>query len=748
MIIIRNIADYIVYSEDAISNALRKIEKNNSGLVFLVNHHDELDGVLTDGDFRRWVLEQETPDLNIRVCEISREDFTSVKEGESPDKVRALFSEAIKLIPIVDKNNHLVAIAKGDSSSIQIGGHIISSMSPAFVIAEIGINHNGSLDSAKQLVDEAVLAGADCAKFQMRHLKEIYQNEGNPNDPSEDLGSQYILDVISRSQLSVDEMCELFDYFRENSILPICTPWDISSVNVFEEYGIDGYKVASADLTNHDLIEAIARTGKPMILSTGMSHELEITETVDLLKRQGAPYILLNCNSTYPAPFKDLNLQYLDRLKEIGDCLVGYSGHERGLNIALAAVACGAKVIEKHFTLDKNLEGNDHKVSLLPKEFRSMVEGIRQIEEAMGTSSERIVGPGERMNRENLAKSLVANCDIGLGDVITEDMIQVKGPGKGLQPNKREELIGITARRKIKSGEFFYPMDLGKGMVVPRDYKFKRPWGLPVRYHDFDILQKKTNVDFLEFHLSYKDMDQEVESFFPEAYDVDFAVHSPDLFPGDHLLNLAEKDESSRKRSVAELQRVIEIARRLKPFFKKTDRVPLIVSVGGFSKDRPISREYRGILYDRVAKSLSELDTDGVEILPQTLPPFPWYFGGQLYCNIFVDAEDTVKFCQDHGYRVCLDVSHSQLAVNHRKSSFTEFVDLVGPYTGHLHLVDAEGVDGEGVQIGDGEINFAALSDQLARFAPHAGFIPEIWQGHKNEGEGFWLALERLEQWF
>jgi N-acetylneuraminate synthase len=748
MIIIRNIADYIVYSEDAISNALRKVEKNNSGLVFLVNHHDELDGVLTDGDFRRWVLEQETPDLNIRVCEISREDFTSVKEGESPDKVRALFSEAIKLIPIVDKNNHLVAIAKGDSSSIQIGGHIISSMSPAFVIAEIGINHNGSLDSAKQLVDEAVLAGADCAKFQMRHLKEIYQNEGNPNDPSEDLGSQYILDVISRSQLSVDEMCELFDYCREKSILPLCTPWDISSVNVLEEYGIDGYKVASADLTNHDLIEAIARTGKPMILSTGMSHELEITETVDLLKRQGAPYILLNCNSTYPAPFKDLNLQYLDRLKEIGDCLVGYSGHERGLNIALAAVACGAKVIEKHFTLDKNLEGNDHKVSLLPKEFRSMVEGIRQIEEAMGTSSERIVGPGERMNRENLAKSLVANCDIGLGDVITEDMIQVKGPGKGLQPNKREELIGITARRKIKSGEFFYPMDLGKGMVVPRDYKFKRPWGLPVRYHDFDILQKKTNVDFLEFHLSYKDMDQEVESFFPEAYDVDFAVHSPDLFPGDHLLNLAEKDESSRKRSVAELQRVIEIARRLKPFFKKTDRVPLIVSVGGFSKDRPISREYRGILYDRVAKSLSELDTDGVEILPQTLPPFPWYFGGQLYCNIFVDAEDTVKFCQDHGYRVCLDVSHSQLAVNHRKSSFTEFVDLVGPYTGHLHLVDAEGLDGEGVQIGDGEINFAALSDQLARFAPHAGFIPEIWQGHKNEGEGFWLALERLEQWF
>ena len=748
MIIIRNIADYIVYSEDAVSNALRKIEKNNSGLVFLVNHHDELDGILTDGDFRRWILGQETIDLTIRVCEISRENLVCAQEGEAPEKIRSLFSEVIKFIPIVDKNNHLIAIAKAASSSIQIGAHTISSISPAFIIAEIGINHNGSLGAAKRLVDHAVLAGADCAKFQMRHLKEIYQNEGNPNDLSEDLGSQYILDVISRSQLSSYEMFELFDYCREKKILPLCTPWDTASVNSLEEYGIDGYKVASADLTNHGLVEAIVRTGKPMILSTGMSSEREIIETVALLKRLGAPYILLNCSSTYPAPFKDLNLQYLDRLKEIGDCLVGYSGHERGINIALAAVACGAKVIEKHFTLDKTLEGNDHKVSLLPEEFKSMVEGIRQIEEAMGTESERTVGPGEKMNRENLAKSLVANCDIKSGDVIKEDMIQVKGPGKGLQPNKRAELIGTIVQREIRSGDFFYPMDLGKGVVVPKNYKFKRPWGLPVRYHDFDILRKKTNVDFLEFHLSYKDMDHDVENFFPEVYNLDFAVHSPDLFSGDHLLNLAEKDETYRKRSVSELQRVIGVARGLKPFFKKVDRVPLIVSVGGFSKDRPISKENIGSLYDRVAKSLSELNADGVEILPQTLPPFPWYFGGQLYCNIFVDAEDTVKFCRDYGYRVCMDVSHSQLAVKHRKSSLKEFVDLVGPYTGHLHLVDAEGLDGEGVQIGDGEIDFSLLSDQLTELAPNAGFIPEIWQGHKNEGEGFWLALERLERWF
>jgi sugar phosphate isomerase/epimerase len=134
-----------------------------------------------------------------------------------------------------------------------------------------------------------------------------------------------------------------------------------------------------------------------------------------------------------------------------------------------------------------------------------------------------------------------------------------------------------------------------------------------------------------------------------------------------------------------------------------------------------------------------------VEILPQTLPPFPWYFGGQLYLNLFVDPQDTAEFCRQYGYRLCLDISHSKLACNHRKGSFKSFIQQVGPYTAHLHIADAAGVDGEGLQIGEGDLDFPALAADLAQVAPQASFIPEIWQGHKNEGEGFWLALERLE---
>jgi N-acetylneuraminate synthase len=184
-------------------------------------------------------------------------------------------------------------------------------------------------------------------------------------------------------------MFEAFDHCKFRNIVPMCTPWDFESLQRLQEYGMETYKVASADLTNHDLLRAMAETHKVIICSTGMSMEQEIIQAVDVLREQRAPYILMHCNSTYPAPFKDVNLRYLHRLKEIGRCVVGYSGHERGHSVVLAAVASGARVIEKHFTVDKTMEGNDHKVSLLPAEMTEMVKSIRQVEAALGSAAER-----------------------------------------------------------------------------------------------------------------------------------------------------------------------------------------------------------------------------------------------------------------------------------------------------------------------------------------------------------------------
>jgi len=299
----------------------------------------------------------------------------------------------------------------------------------------------------------------------------------------------------------------------------------------------------------------------------------------------------------------------------------------------------------------------------------------------------------------------------------------------------------------MKIGDFFFASDLREETVKPRQYRFKRRWGIPVRHHDWRALHQGLPMDFLEFHLSYKDIEIDPATCF-EKMDIDLVVHSPDLFADDHILNLAADDEEYRRLSIANLQRAIDAARKIGPYFRKAERIPLIASLGGVSRSAPLPPSSRASLYERVADSLSQLDTEGVEILAQTLPPFPWYLGGQLFCNLFVDPEDTAQFCRDTGGRICFDVSHSKLTANHRRRKFHEFVEILGPHTGHLHLVDAAGVDDEGLQIGEGEINFADVAEQLDRLCPNASFIPEIWQGHKNDGEGFWIALDRLEGLF
>lgn len=745
MIVDKNLLPYIVLAEDTVLSALKKISDNKIQIVFSVLESGVLEGSLTDGDFRRWLVGQQSIDLSVPVSELTNKNPKTAQVNDAPEKIEGLLGDSIRVVPLLDPEQRLVAVARQRTKSFKLGSFTIDAESPSFVIAEIGINHNGSLDLAKKLIDLAVESGADCAKFQMRSMTALYREAGLHK---EDLGAQYTLDLLSRFQLTPQEMYEAFDHCKAKGILPLCTPWDLESLILLESYGMEAYKVASADLTNHDLLEALAKTGKPLICSTGMSEENEVKEAVALFRRLGAQYVLLHCNSTYPAPFKDINLNYLDRLKDIGLCPIGYSGHERGISVAIAAVAKGAKVIEKHFTIDKAMEGNDHKVSLLPDEFKSMVQGIREVEQALGLAGARRLTQGELMNRANLAKSLVINCDLAAGEIITDQMIEVKSPGQGLQPNRKAELIGQRTKRAFNAGDFFFPSDLCVEVVQPRPYSFRRPWGVPVRYHDFKAILEKSNPDFLEFHLSYKDMELDLHQFFDRSYELDLVVHSPDLFPGDHLLNLAAADEDYRKRSVRELQRVIDITRELKPYFKRTTRPLIVASLGGFTKDAPIPVSERTRYYDLIEKSLLELDQEGVELIAQTLPPFPWYFGGQLYLNLFVDPEDTIAFCQRTGLRLCLDISHSKLACNLRKSSFKEFIDRVGPHSAHLHIVDAAGVDSEGLQIGEGDIDWPALAEDLARTAPGAGFIPEIWMGHKNEGEGFWVALERLEQWF
>jgi N-acetylneuraminate synthase len=276
MIVEKNISKYIVLESQTILVALDKIDANQSRIIFVVEESGVLIGSVSDGDVRRWVIMNPRLSLDRPVLEVVNTKCIKERFGASAAEISKLFKEGRDVLPLIDILGRIVAVAKNKDDDFRVGKFLINDKSPAFIVAEIGNNHNGSLSSAKLLVDASISAGADCVKFQMRNLKTLYTNRGAGIEPSYDLGAQYTLSLLTRFQLSAEEFVELFKYCSEANVLALCTPWDAESVDALEEMGIQGYKIASADLTNNELLAKVALTGKPMIVSTGMSSENEI----------------------------------------------------------------------------------------------------------------------------------------------------------------------------------------------------------------------------------------------------------------------------------------------------------------------------------------------------------------------------------------------------------------------------------------------------------------------------------------
>ncbi len=742
----RAIREYMIFSGECIYNALKRINDNQSRIIFVVEDNGVITGSISDGDFRRWITTNANFDLNQPVDNVMNKNFISMRVTDHPGLIEKTFAAHIDIIPLTDSSGRFVAIARKSMAGFQIGDFAITDDSNTFIIAEIGNNHNGDFTLAKQLIDLAVTAGADCVKFQMRDLDSLYTKKGKHAEVCYDLGSQYTLDILKQQQLTKKQFFALFDYCYKKNTTPLCTPWDAKSLHALEEYGVEAYKVASADFTNYELLDLVSQTEKPLICSTGMCTESEVQASIAFLRKKYAQFALLHCNSTYPTPFKDVNLKYIHRLKKLSKMIVGYSGHERGYSVPIAAVALGAKIIEKHFTIDRDMIGIDHKCSLLPEEFAQMVKCIREVESATGQDTERQLTQGEYINRENLAKSLVASKPIRKGDVIKRDMIEIKSPGLGLQPNRFDALIGRVASRDLDVGDYFYESDLTHKTEKKARYSFSRPYGIPVRYHDFCALTHDIHLDFVEFHFSYNDLKLNASAFFTETSSMSFTVHCPELFENDHVLDLASNDVAYRSQSMKNLQCVIDITRQLKTFFPQAASPLLIINAGGWSLHEFAALDEKQSMYNQVAQAFAALDFTGVTPLIQTMPPFPWHFGGQRHHNLFVDPDEIADFCRTTGVGVCLDVSHSQMACTYYQWDFEEFLKKILPYAKHLHIMDAKGIDGEGVQIGQGDVDFLLLQKMLKTYAPGVSFIPEAWQGHKNDGEGFWRALQFLEK--
>lgn len=628
-------------------------------------------------------------------------------------------------------------------TTFQIDGHLIGGPS-VFVIAEIGNNHNGSMALARQLIDAAIDAGADCVKFQLRNREALYRTRAN-GAIAEDLGAEYVQDLLNKVELSLSEHQQIRAYCIERCITYMCTPWDEPSVDALSTMDVPAFKLASADLFNPYLIAKVAALGKPMVLSTGMSFEHEIVRATEQLKQLNVPFALLHCNSAYPAPNTDIQLPYIGRLRELHS-IVGYSGHERGIAISIAAVALGACIIERHITLDRSMEGPDHLASLEPAEFKQLVEGIRQVEQAMKWEGPvRHVSQGELLNRENLSKSVVAARKIKLGEIFTADCLRVASPGQGLAPYKLDQLLGKTSQRDLAQGDFLFESDITGEASLQRQFEFPIKWGIPVRYHDFQDFEKLIKPDLFEFHLSYRDLHVNPKDFLHVVNCTRLVVHAPELFENSELLDLASSDEAYRSRSIANLQRVVDTTLTIAEYFPNADSYLIVANVGGFSADKPFPLEHRLILYERFQNACKQINFGKTELIPQNMAPFPWHFGGQRHQNIFMMPAELIKQAKAHGLRLCLDLAHLMMTCNHFDLKFEAELEMLLPVTAHLHVADASGTNGEGVVMGTGNVNWPSAWSLISQ-VPTLSFIPEVWQGHKDHGSGFWHALNLLQE--
>ena len=330
-------------------------------------------------------------------------------------------------------------------------------MDKVFIIAEAGVNHNGSIALAKKLIDVASEAGADAVKFQTFKAEKVVSKNApkaayqkKTTDPTE---SQF--EMIKKLELDVNAHKELMTYCKQKHIMFLSTPFDHDSIELLNDLGLEIFKIPSGEITNLPYLRHIGSLKKRVIMSTGMADIGEIEDALDVLITAGTPkknITILHANTMYPTPMEDVNLRAMQTIACTFGCDVGYSDHTLCIEVPIAAVAMGAKVIEKHFTLDKTMEGPDHKASLEPDELKAMVQAIRNIEKALGTGIKK-PSPSERPNIEVARKSIVAARPIKKGELFTEENLTIKRPGNGISPMRWDEIIGTEAQKDYKVDE-------------------------------------------------------------------------------------------------------------------------------------------------------------------------------------------------------------------------------------------------------------------------------------------------------
>ena len=608
----------------------------------------------------------------------------------------------------------------------------------------------------QQLLKKCKDAGVNAVRFHHFDLEESVFGEALQKATERAWSFKLQLPFLNETLFSKNDYELILEQCKQLELDFIGTPWDLKSYRLFKDLGVENFKINSLNAFNIPLVHEVLKSKGKVFISTGGLSEQQIQVFYEKNNLGKDDVILMHAVTAYPAPKTIINMKALEILKKYSN-VVGYSSNDLLKTSHLAACALGASVIEKHVHLDMS---NDqlHKASINVQELDEMIREIREMEQVLGRKIKQ-ESRGEMVNQDMLSKSLVLKTDVQKGEVLNEENLTMQLPPKGVNAKQWFEVIGSKAKHSLKKGDYLFSTDVVKNNnyhpigIKLEDESDKKKFsyipgkkGVVVRLKDIDEMIAGRDIDYVEVHYAASDLDKEDIC---KDYDLDLVVHLPEYADG-VLLDLCSHDEQLRQFSIEVINRVMEKARRLKPHFKRLKGDLKFITHPG-SLTYPGPDENPAEQYALFLDSLKKLDSSGLEVLVENMTPFAWFLDEdwapkQGMSNSFMDAEELRSFLKANNYSMCFDVCHAKLYCNYAGKDLYTYMKTIRPYVKHIHFSDCTGIDGEGLQVGDGEINWQEVCEVFSDF--QYGWTPEIWNGHHDHGEKFFEAHERLNMEF
>jgi sialic acid synthase SpsE len=595
-----------------------------------------------------------------------------------------------------------------------------------YIIAEIGINNEGSKTISKELIVGAAKAGANAIKFQYRNLKRAYV------DSPKEVGDNMLKSEIKKNFLSTETIIELSKFARQLNL-----DVGISFFTVLDFYDFDDhnlfnfYKVPSVEFCNKELLKLLLKTNKSIYVSTGCQNEL----TISLFMEEFGNFkniSLLHCVSNYPLAPHNCNFGYIRYFKEKYGKDMGYSSHDKDWKFILFAVAFGAKVIERHITLGSR-EGLDETTSSNLSEFKDMVNIIKSFKEAKEGYGPRKLNQGEMLNLQNLGRSFYLKSNKAKGSILKKEDLLYASPAVGLGVKDIDFYIKKPIIKDVKQGEVLVTSLFKKNKRIDsreRNFCNKFKISLPVRLHDLEFIRNDFSIGRYEFHLSYSEVDQglnDIKILSNEQY----SVHLPDYTSPNYLIDpFNESSEGERSKFI--IKSTLKFVKKIQEITGKSCPIIGSFSVLKFSKN---------IFYEKISNFCLELEKDNMILLPQWLPPIAWYFGGSVPLSVFNSSKD-IEILEKYNLKICFDSAHFLMSCNAGLADANKDFDRLMRLTHHIHISGAEGLDGEGTSFNSkNSIAQSILTSCLNK--KHIKVI-EIWQGHLDNFSGFHKSISDL----